>query len=184
MKNKIVFYLLLVIIIIVAAYLLIKGVINNQTNEIKEYIPQEEISEEQERQTLVTLYFQNIDTKNIMPEARLIDVKKLLDNPYETLLNLLIAGPKNENLEAIIPDGTKVNEVKLDGNVAIINFSEEFIKDVNVGKEQEERIIKSIVNTLTELNEIDEIKIIINGKEGKSFADEAIDFSKTFKRTN
>ena len=65
--------------------------------EIIEYTPQEEISEEQMRQTMVSLYFKS--GEEIVPEARLIDVKELLENPYKEILEMLIEGPKNSSLE-------------------------------------------------------------------------------------
>ena len=51
---------------------------NNKEETITEITPQEEISEEQMRQTIVSLYFKS--GEEIVPEARLIDVKQLLNN--------------------------------------------------------------------------------------------------------
>ena len=42
------------------------------------------------------------------PEARLIDIKEIINTPYEKLINLLIEGPKNDKYEKIIPDNTKL----------------------------------------------------------------------------
>ena len=154
MKGKIFLYIFLTIIIIIGVGLIIKSFIPEE--EILEYTPQEEISEEQERQTLVTLYFRNKETKDIMPEARLIDVKLLINNPYETLVNMLIEGPKNEKLEAVIPKETKLNSAKVEGSKAILDFSSE-LKTENT--EEQKQIYESITNTLKELVEIDEVKI-------------------------
>ena len=184
MKIKVILYVFLAIIIIVAAYLLIKGFTKKEENQITEYIPQEEISEVQERQTLVTLYFQNKENKNIMPEARMIDVKELLINPYKTLVNLLLEGPKNDKLQKLIPEGTALIDANIEGNTAILNFSKEFVQGVKLGKEQEEKIINSIVNTLTELSEIDDVKIKIEGKDGECFEDKEVDFINNFTRKN
>lgn len=184
MKGKFFLYLILVVIIAIAVFLGVKSFTKDKDGKITEYIPQEEISEEQERQTLVTLYFQNKQNKDIMPEARLIDVKLLLENPYETLVKLLLEGPKSDKLQPVIPDGTKINGAKVLGNTAILDLSEDFIKNVNLGKENEEKIVNSIVNTLTELNEIDSVKILIDGKEGKAFKDKGIEFTENFIRNN
>jgi len=95
---------------------------------IEEYEPQEEISDEQLRQTIVSLYYKNKDTKELIPEGRLIDVKLLLDEPYTTLMQLLIDGPKNQNLEKCIPEGTKINKIEFVKQCSNIvtkdNFSE------------------------------------------------------------
>ncbi len=148
--------------------------------EIIEYTPQEEISEEQMRQTMVSLYFKS--GEEIVPEARLIDVKELLENPYKEILEMLIEGPKNSSLEKTIPEGTKINKIQKQADILIIDFSEEFIKNHKNGEIQEKITVNSIVNTITELTEINGVKITINGEENKSFNDEKIRFNKVFYR--
>ena len=86
------------------------------------------------------------------------------------LINYLIKGPQNNNLQKLIPDGTRLNEIKIEKNCAIINFSNEILnyKDEN----EKLKIINSIVNTLTNLKEINSIKILVNGSENENFSDE------------
>lgn len=155
---------------------------NNNETDFTEYTPQEEISNTQLRQTLVTLYFKNKETGDITPEARMIDSKILLNNPYNELINLLIEGPKNESLEKLIPKETKLNNVNIQKGIVYIDFSEEFTNVENLGAEEENKIICSIVNTLTELTEVSGIKILINGEENKGFSDEGLKFNETFVR--
>lgn len=54
--------------------------------EITEYTPVEEISQEQERQTIVSIYYNNIQNNCLMPEARLIDVKELARQPIFSII--------------------------------------------------------------------------------------------------
>ena len=115
--------------------------INKEINENNEIIPEQEISESQLRQTIVTLYFFGIQTAKLEPEARQIDVKELLNNPYRTLVNLLIEGPKNKELLKLIPDGTKLNNIEIKDEIVYLDFSEELIKDQSLGEEQEKIII-------------------------------------------
>ena len=157
--------ILIILFIIIILGLLITGVyffINNDRNiPFIEYVPEEEISDEQLRQTKLTLYFKN--GENIVPEIRKIDVKQLLD-PYMTVINMLIEGPKNNNFEKIIPEGTKINNIKKEKDMLIVDFSNELID--NIKQESDKKlIIKSIVNSLTEYVEINKIKILINGDE-------------------
>ena len=148
---------------------------------ITEITPQEEISEEQMRQTIVSLYFKSGD--EIVPEARLVDVKQLLNNPYEKILNMLIEGPKSSNLTGIIPKGTKINKIQKENDTLIIDFSKEFIENHTGGEQEEQNTIKCIVNTVTELTEINSIKILIDGEENKAFKDKKIKFNQIFERT-
>lgn len=130
----------------------------------------------------MTLYYQNKDTKELMPEGRMIDAKELLTDPYATLVNLLIENPKNERLQSAIPEGTRVLKTELKGNIVYLDLSKEFIDNHSGGEEQENITIYSIVNTLTELNEVEGVKILINGQENQSFKDEKISFSDAFMR--
>lgn len=183
MKNRKIFIILITIILILGTcgiyiYNMIQN--NKKENKIIEYTPAEEITEEQLRQTIVSLYFNNKDTNTIIPEPRNVDVKQLMKEPYLTLIKLLIEGPKNEKLEKLIPEGTKVNKIELKNNIIYIDFSKEFIENHEGGVEKESKTIYSIVNTLTQLNEVEAVKIIIEGDEGKSFKDNCIKFNEAF----
>lgn len=188
MKNKkIIMYgviILIVLILLFVGYIIFNNIRKNNNEIIEEYIPEEEITEEQLRQTVITLYFLDPNSYEICPEARMIDAKELLNNPYELLINLLIEGPKNENLIKLIPENTKLNSAQIKNNILYIDFSEDFIKEQNLGKEQEEIILKSIVNTVTELTEIDKAMILIDGKENCGFPDGEITFNNIFIREN
>lgn len=176
-SKQIIIVIIIILIIIALAVLTIKY---KQDQEIQEYIPAEEISQEQLRKTIVSLYFPQNDQENLIPEARTMDVKELLKQPYEALINLLIEGPKDEKLEKCIPEGTKIKAVKLQNNMLIIDFSKEFIENHEGGSKKESNTIYSLVNTLTQLNEIDSIKILIEGKENQAFKDGQIKFNEPF----
>lgn len=168
-KKLILLFIIILIIILFVGYFAIKYVKKKSTeNEIKEYVPEAEITDEQLRQTIVTLYFLNKDSKEISTEARLIDASKLINNPYKEIVQLLIGGPKNDKLEKLIPDNVKVNNATIKDNCVTLDFSNEFL-NYNNDEELKNKIINSIVNTLTELNEVNSIKITINGQEVEQF---------------
>ena len=154
MKKKIICIFLILILLVILGFFIYKNFIvkNNTNEEIQDYTPQEEISEQQLRETVVTLYFSDKENKNLIPEARKIDANNLIKNPYEYLINLLIEGPKNENLIKSIPEGTKINSVFLEGDILKIDFSNEFLNSENLNNS-----VNSILNTVTQLNEINGI---------------------------
>lgn len=187
MKKKegffIVFFLILLVVILSAIIYYFNKNKAVETNEIiQEYIPQEEVSDEQLRNTIISLYFVNKDSKEINPEARTININLLLNNPYKYLLEQLIEGPKNEKLEKVIPENTIINNVELKGDILLIDFSHDFIDNATEGKDNENRIIETIVKTVTELNEVNSVKILIDGEENQSFKDGEINFEKEFSR--
>jgi len=180
MNSKKVTCFLIVLVIALAIIFLILKMPKKGKEEIQEYIPEEEISEQQTMQTLVTLYYTNNDTGELLPEARLIDAKSLIENPYRALVELLIAGPKNDRVTANIPRGTAVNSAELEGDMVILDLSKEFVEDVKIGEKEEKKIINSIVSTLVELKEVNSVKILIDGEEGKEFADGGVNFKEAF----
>ena len=208
MKKKegflIVFFLVLLVVILgVVIYYFNKNKLEETNEIVQEYVPAEEVSDEQLRSTIISLYFVNKDSGEINPEARTININLLLENPYKYLLEQLIEGPKNEKLQKVIPDNTKINNVELKGDILYIDFSHEFIDNALEGKENESKIIETIVpeiscessrdlqifkiietivKTVTELNEVNAIKILIDGEENKCFKDEEINFEKEFLR--
>ena len=182
-NKKVTMYICIILIILIlisVGYYIYKNIKNKK--EIMEYIPEEEITEEQLRRTIVTLYFLNPKTDELEPEARQIDSKELIDYPYEVLISLLIEGPQNDNLNKIIPENTKLIDTKVENNVLEINFSKEFIEEQSLGKMREELIIKSIVKTVTELTEINKVAILVEGEINKEFADGELSFDKIFIR--
>ena len=175
------------IVIVLVIITIIAGVITyfinkNKKPEYVEYEPQEEISDEQERKTMISLYFVNKTTRNVEPEARMLDVKTLIKDPYTVIINMLIDGPKNENHDKVIPEGTMLIGINLEGDTLKINFSSEFVENHIGGKEEEQKTIECLVNSLTELTEVNSIKILINGEENAKFKDGEIDFSQNFIR--
>lgn len=168
MKNKKIFiiFIILLLIILIAGYFIINYLKNKNDNTQVEYVPEQEITEEQLRQTIVSLYFPAKETNELQPEARIIDIKEIINNPYEKLINLLIEGPKNEKLNKIIPDNTKLLKNYLEGDCVVLDFSSDFLK---FNKENKNILLDSIINTLTELTEVNKVKILIDGNENEEF---------------
>lgn len=171
MKKKIIIIGLLIILII---GLIIYFYLNNK--DVEEYIPQQEISQEDEKKATVTLFFQNKETKVLEAESKNIDSNDLLLKPYESIINLLIEGPESEGLEKLIPDGTILNSVILENYCLKIDFSRQFIENCSDDEIVRKNIIDSIFNTVTQLNEVSAIKILIDGIENLGFPNSEIKF--------
>lgn len=172
MKNKKIgiIFLVILVIVLIGGYFGIQYVRNKQEETmIEEYTPEEEITEDQVRQTIVSLYFPSKETNELNPEARLIDIKEIINNPYEKLITLLIEGPKNDKNRKIIPENTKINKTYLEEDCVVLDFSAEFLNYSKEDEKEKTNMINSIVNTLTELTEVNQIKILIDGNENNEF---------------
>ena len=178
MNKKVIITIIIILILVgVGVWYFLK---KNKFNEVNEIIPEEEISEEQMRQTIVSLYFYDKNSKSLASEGRLIDAKELVKEPYKKLMQLLIEGPQNQGLSKTIPDGTKINKAELKGEILYLDLSKEFIENHVGGEEQESITIYSIVNTMTNLTEVNSVKILIDGEENKAFKDNKIKFDDPF----
>lgn len=169
MKRKRLIAIITFLLILMLAFFVYKNIsIEKKKDEYQDYTPQEEISEEQSRQTKVTLYFENIDTGELETEIKVMDANILINNPEEELINLLIKGPQSSNLKKLIPEGTVLHDIKIEKSCAIINVSNEFLNYEN--EENKLKIINSIVNTLTKLKEVKSIKFLVNGEQNEKLS--------------
>ena len=169
-KKKIIPIITLILIIIVGLFIFKNVTIENTENKVDEYqdyTPEEEISEDQMRQTKIVLFFANNETNELESEIKLVDANILIKNPYKEIIDLLIKGPQSSNLKKLIPEGTAMHDIKVEKSCAIINLSNEFLNYET--EENKLKIINSIVNTLTNLKEINSVKFLINGEENEKF---------------
>lgn len=168
-KIMIIFGILLVIIAGVGFFVIKNMKENKEETIVEEYTPQEEITEEQARQTIVSLYFPSKEKQEITPEARLVDIKEIINTPYEKLMNMLLEGPKNEKLDRIIPEGTKVLKTYMEEDCIVLDLSKEFLNYDMEKENSKDNLIKCIVNTFTELTEVNKVKILIEGNQNEQF---------------
>lgn len=175
MRNKKIFFLLISVLIIIlfSIFIIVKNFSEKNTNDnatFLEYTPEEEISSKQLRETKVTLFFLDKTSNELKNESRFVDSAILLKNPYEQLVKLLLDGPTLDSLNRVFPENTQLLDADLNKNCVTLNFSKELLNYEN--EEQKFNIINSLLNTLTQLNEVDSIKIIINGENNTNFNEE------------
>ena len=92
----------------------------------------------------------------------------MIANPYEKLVNLLIEGPKNEKNKKLLPENTKLLQNYLEGDCLVLDFSSEILNYNKEIENEKNNLINSIVKTLTQLTEINSIKILVNGQENSA----------------
>lgn len=160
--NKTLIIIFLIIIFILLFYYFNKYFYKkeiNDTNNKNEISPEEEIPEENNYFTKIKLFLVDPSSDILTPEEFSIDSRNLLDNPYKYVINLLISPPKETTLKSAFAEGTKINNCVLNKGILTVDFNEEFLNSSGTNA------IYSVVNTLSEFNEIDSITFKINGKE-------------------
>lgn len=90
----------------------------------------------------------------------LIEEEELKSQIAERIEYLIINGNKENNIPSgfrpLIPINTKILDIKIEKDTVVINFSRELM---NVNKYDEESMIESIIFTITEIDEINKVKI-------------------------
>ena len=121
------------------------------------------MSEEIIYESEITMPVYAIDHNNYVARANVITN----DNQIEYIIDLLTIDSKfSVNLpigfRGIIPKGTKLLSYSLDNYLLKLDFSKEFL---NIDKDEEEKLIESLIYSLCELDEVKQIMIFINGEQ-------------------
>lgn len=108
-----------------------------------------------------------LDINNNLTRSMIgVNNESVLTKATSLIEELTIDGKKKDiipnQFKSLIPKGTKVNNIKLDKGILMIDFSKEFN---NISIDKEEKLIESLVYTLTSIDGIDKIEIYIDGKK-------------------
>ena len=108
-----------------------------------------------------------LDTNNYLSRTKIsVTNKDEISKATDLIEGLTINGKKKDiipnGFKSLLPENTKVIDLKLKDNILTINFSKEFN---NIKEEYEEKLIESLTYTLTSINGIDKIEIYIENKK-------------------
>lgn len=126
----------------------------------------------------LTLYFATPDAAAIRAEKR--EVPKNSE-PARIAMEELLAGSKSQDLITVIPAGTKLKGLAVKDRVAYVDVSDDILKTPHRGSASETLVVASIVNTLTGIEGIDKVQILIEGKEVETLYGH-MDLSRPFSR--
>ena len=108
-----------------------------------------------------------LDTNNYLSRTKIsVANKDEISKATDLIEGLTINGKKKDiipnGFKSLLPENTKVIDLKLKDNILTINFSKEFN---NIKEEYEEKLIESLTYTLTSINGIDKIEIYIENQK-------------------
>lgn len=108
------------------------------------------------------LYFADEQAMFLVPEKRKI---KYEENLPRVLLEEIVKGPQSKELNATLPKTTRILSVKVENGVAYVDLSSDFERDYPGGTTGEGMALGSIVQSLTEVEGIYAVQILIEGKK-------------------
>jgi germination protein M len=108
----------------------------------------------------LTLYFADKKGSQLVSEVQTVHYISSI-SIEKLIVEQLIAGPETKNLQSTISSETKILNVTTNDNICYVNFDDGFlVQNYDVS---EEAVIYSIVDSLTELSDINKVQISVNG---------------------
>ncbi len=146
---------------------------NGQQTNVPENQDMAETFEEYE--TELTLYFPDSEAMYLHPETRTVTVTE--NTPLEqVVLDELFKGPSNEKLAPSLDGENLVISVSTDEEgLCVVDFTGDFVVLNSGGTTREAFAIGSIVNSLCELENVNSVKINIEGKTDAEFGHSLLD---------
>ncbi|MBI2873619.1 MAG: GerMN domain-containing protein [Firmicutes bacterium] len=114
----------------------------------------------------VRLYFPDLTAQLVLAEDRELVVQGI--SVAEAVVAALLEGPEADYLQRAFPAGSRVISVEITGRVVYVNLSEEARGQ---GGSAEMAALRSLVLTLTELETVDRVQLLIEGRSVVSFGE-------------
>lgn len=111
--------------------------------------------------TVLTLYFANEEGTGLEKEECEVHYSSNISLD-KLVMTKLIEGPEHSDLQATLPSGTKIVMISVADGICYVNLDETFRNDQN-NEILEQVVLYSIVNSLTELPDVDKVQLSING---------------------
>lgn len=112
------------------------------------------------QQTTLTLYFASMDGTGLVEETRVVHYSSNI-SMEKLVMEQLMEGPKQSGAQSTIPAETKLINVSVVDGICYVSLDETFL---NQNPEITEQVVLfSIVDSLTELGNVQKVQISING---------------------
>ena len=104
-----------------------------------------------------------VDNSNYVARTSIVKSSETINEQIKEIIETLTINSKKstyirDGFKPIIPENTKIIDLKLDNEILTINFSKEFL---TVNETNEEPMLEALIYSLTELKELKKIKILV-----------------------
>lgn len=98
----------------------------------------------------------------LIPENRTVSIQN--NQLIESVITAIQAGPKNKKLISPLDELVRVESVTFEGKICYINLNRIFINNPVWNQQNKTLILSAVVNTLTELEQVQSVQFLIEGK--------------------
>jgi spore germination protein GerM len=121
----------------------------------------EDTEEVKNGEIAINVYYLDAMGESLVAEARVVSS----ENKYVDALYELMKLPIDSSLYRLVPDSTKINSIIVEDGLAKVDLSKEFVEDRITSDTEDNLLIYSIVNTLTEFEEVNSVTFFIDGEK-------------------
>lgn len=126
----------------------------------------------------ITLYFSNKDGTKLEKEQQKVHYSNTI-SMEKLVVEQLIAGPKSDNLKAVIPEDVKLIGISVKDGICYVNFDKTFLtKNLEI---DDHVVIYAIVNSLSELPDVNKVQISVDSETNVMFM-ETVSLEQIFSR--
>jgi hypothetical protein len=114
-----------------------------------------------------TIYFTHVDNDGAILRSSVVRKIPVSDSPMLDTLKALLAGPnaeeKRRGIVSLVPEGSRILTLTVQGSTAYISFNDEFLFNT-YGVEGYAAQLRQIVWTATEFSNVKDVQILIEGR--------------------
>ncbi len=112
------------------------------------------------------LWFMDPQAMFAVPVSRPVPTDRI---NYRSALDELLKGPEaGSTLLSPFPEGTAIRSITHENKTCTVDFSQEFVSNYPGGSALERMILQSLVLTLTEFDDIEEVVLTVEGEGGET----------------
>ena len=126
--------------------------------------PNQNANTVQPKKISLKIYYPDDAGINLVGVNRTVEIKNDADK-YLAAVRLLMKNPEEKDLTVIFPKNAKINNVTFADGTAFVDFDSNITKSFVGGSTGEELLVNSVVKTLTEFKEVQQVRFLVDGKE-------------------
>lgn len=153
---------------IILLIVMIGALVLSVNREIKAEEPIEQVAISKQTAS-INVYFPRLPDFNLTNEKIDLENNMLNEEKIKVIIDRLSKGSEKANIIDVIPNGSRLNNVYVEEKTAFVDFSKEFVDNHPGGSLGEYNTIYSIVNSITELDGIENVVFLIDGEKQETY---------------
>ena len=121
------------------------------------------------------LCFPRRDGTGLEVEHRQVERRSGSSAQAAALVEQLLSGPCREEGVQLMPQGTRIRNVTVEGGICRLDLSEEFATDAPHSQGQAALVLYALVNTLCTLREVERVQLLVEGEILSTYGGVAVD---------